>query len=81
MADNVIKLPLKADRLTVYVHPSVTAALMRYVKRKRVTKNDAVRKAIALLDMYDKAEQAGDRIMIVTGHGKSAEYREVEIVG
>lgn len=67
----------RAVRLSINVHPTVADALKEAAAAQGISLTEAVRKAIALLDLHQKATQSGERLMLVQGHGECATYREI----
>lgn len=64
-------------RLSVNLAPSVAAALKDAASDQDVSLTEATRRAIALLKLANDAQKNGERLMVVTGDGPSATYREV----
>lgn len=65
-------------RLEVNLAPSTAAALTKSAGRRSISYTEAIRRAIAVLDLVETAQfDEGARVMVVTGHGDDAIYREV----
>ncbi len=65
-------------RLEVDLALSTAAALTKSAGRRKISYTEAIRRAIAVLDLVETAQfDEGARVMVVTGHGDDAIYREV----
>lgn len=64
-------------RLSVNLAPTVAKALTDYTSTHGVSLTEATRRAIALLNLANETFLGGERLMVVTGHGPDATYREV----
>lgn len=62
-------------RLSVNIAFSARDAVKNHMNRYDVGVTETIRRAIALLDLYDRH----DRVMIVDGYGEQARYREVTL--
>lgn len=66
-------------RLAVNLHPEVAGALQGVAKRRDITVTEAVARAVAVLDLVDRACRDGDRVMLVREGAGMVTYRDVDL--
>lgn len=67
-------------RLSVNLAPTVSDALKATAQRKGLSITEAIRHAIAVWKLVSDEQAKGNRIMIVSGEGDRAQYREIVMV-
>jgi len=67
-------------RLSVNLAPTVADALKTTAGRKGLSITEAIRHAIAIWKLVTDEQAKGNRLMIVSGDGDRAQYREIVMV-
>lgn len=67
-------------RLSVNLAPSVADALKTTASKQGVSITEGIRRAVALWKLVSDAQEHGQRVMVVDGHGENAQYREIVII-
>lgn len=69
--------PSEIVRLQVNLHPTIADALVEVAEDRDISLTEAMRRAIALLNLYQNVQDSGQRLMIETDSG----VKEVQLVG
>lgn len=70
-------------RLHINVHNTIMAVLRRLAAKRNTSITDQVRRAVTVLEMVERADEAGEILAIVTmdSRGEVISARELRLIG